>query len=48
MDIGAGSAVLSLFAAKAGARRVFAIEASNMATHARALIEANGYEDVVS
>jgi type I protein arginine methyltransferase len=43
MDVGAGSGILSLFAAQAGARKVYAIEASNMAESARALIEANGF-----
>lgn len=43
MDVGAGSGILSLFAAQAGARKVYAIEASNMAESARTLIDANGY-----
>ncbi len=43
MDVGAGSGILSLFAAQAGARKVYAVEASNMAESARALIEANGF-----
>lgn len=41
MDVGCGSGILSLFAAKAGARVVYAVEASNMATFARQLAESN-------
>ena len=43
MDVGAGSAILSLFAARAGAKKVYAIEASEAANNARILIAANGY-----
>ena len=38
VDVGAGSGVLSFFAAKAGAARVYAIEASSVAECARALV----------
>ncbi|KAL4857666.1 putative histone-arginine methyltransferase [Chlorella vulgaris] len=41
MDVGCGSGILSLFAAQAGARVVYAVEASDMAHHARALAAAN-------
>lgn len=41
MDVGAGSGILSLFAAQAGARRVYAVEASNMAHCARRLADGN-------
>jgi ribosomal protein L11 methylase PrmA len=41
MDVGAGSGILSLFAAKAGAAKVYAIEASNVALSARKLVEKN-------
>ncbi|KAL4520136.1 hypothetical protein Ndes2437B_g04546 [Nannochloris sp. 'desiccata'] len=41
MDVGCGSGILSLFAAKAGARVVYAVEASNMAQFARQLAETN-------
>ncbi|GIL86442.1 hypothetical protein Vretimale_11624 [Volvox reticuliferus] len=41
MDVGAGSGILSLFAAQAGASRVYAVEASGMARFARLLADAN-------
>ena len=41
VDVGAGSGILSFFAAMAGARRVYALEASDMAKHCRALAEGN-------
>jgi histone-arginine methyltransferase CARM1 len=47
MDVGAGSGILSLFAAQAGAAKVYAVEASNMATSARMLVEANGYGKII-
>ena len=47
MDVGCGSGILSLFAAQAGAKKVYAVEASNMAKHARELVEANGFEAVI-
>lgn len=47
MDVGCGSGILSLFAAQAGAKKVYAIEASNMAKHARTLIESNGFSHVI-
>ena len=47
LDVGAGSGILSLFAARAGARRVYAVEASNMAHIAKEVVAANGLGDVV-
>eukprot|EP00245_Coleochaete_scutata_P002345 TRINITY_DN13075_c0_g1_i1.p1 TRINITY_DN13075_c0_g1~~TRINITY_DN13075_c0_g1_i1.p1 ORF type:complete len:545 (-),score=104.08 TRINITY_DN13075_c0_g1_i1:696-2330(-) len=41
VDVGAGSGILSLFAAQAGAKHVYAIEASPMAEYAKKLIEGN-------
>ena len=38
MDVGAGSGVLSCFAALAGARRVYAVEASDMADHCARIV----------
>ena len=47
MDVGCGSGILSMFAARAGAKKVYAIEASNMAIHAKKLITHNGFGDVI-
>ena len=41
LDVGTGSGVLALFAARAGARKVYAVEATDMAKHARRLVHAN-------
>lgn len=41
LDVGAGSGILSFFAAQAGARKVYAVEASSMAQHAKTLVENN-------
>ena len=43
MDVGCGSGILSIFAAQAGARKVYACEASGAAEIARILIKANGF-----
>jgi hypothetical protein len=41
VDVGAGSGILSLFAAQAGAKHVYAVEASAMAEYARKLVAGN-------
>lgn len=48
MDVGTGSGILAVWAAQAGARRVYAIEYTDMARHARRVVAANGLEDVVT
>jgi histone-arginine methyltransferase CARM1 len=45
LDVGAGTGVLSFFALQAGARMVYAVEASNMAAHCAKLVQANKYSD---
>lgn len=47
LDVGAGSGILSFFAAHAGAAKVYAIEASNMAQYAKQLVESNHYQDKI-
>lgn len=48
MDIGCGTGILSLFAAKAGAKKVIALDASDMYKEATKIVALNGYEDVIS
>ena len=47
VEIGCGTGILSLFAARAGARRVIAIEETAIADVARRMFEVNGYADVI-
>ena len=47
LDVGTGSGILAIWAAKAGARKVYAVEATYMADHARTLCAANGVGDIV-
>lgn len=44
-DVGAGSGILSLFAARAGAARVHALEATSICAQSRQVAEANGFAD---
>ena len=47
MDVGSGSGILSIFAAQAGAKKVYAVEASNMAKTAKILIDHNNLGSVI-
>jgi len=48
LDIGTGSGVLAIAAARAGARHVFAVEASDIAEVAGRVFAANGMEDRIT
>lgn len=48
LDVGAGTGILSLFAASAGARHVYAVEASAMSKACERIIRCNGMEDQVT
>ena len=47
MDIGAGTGILSLFAKKAGAKKVFAVEASPLVDVLKEIVELNDEEGVI-
>jgi protein arginine N-methyltransferase 1 len=45
--VGTGSGILSIWAAQAGAAKVFAVEFTDIAHHARRLVESNGLSHIV-
>ncbi len=47
LDLGAGTGILSIFAAAAGARHVYAVERTSIADVARRMIEANGHTAII-
>ena len=47
LDVGAGSGILSVFAAQAGAARVYAVEETTIAVLAQELAAANGVAEIV-
>lgn len=47
LEIGCGTGILSIFAAKAGAGKVIAIEESKIADLAREMFEANAYSNII-
>lgn len=47
LDVGTGSGVLAIWAAQAGASKVYAVEYTDMASHAKNLIEGNGLSGIV-
>ena len=48
MDIGCGTGILSIFAARAGAKHVYAIEYAEIALFAREIIKRNGLQDKIT
>ncbi|CAH1400274.1 unnamed protein product [Nezara viridula] len=47
LDVGSGCGILSFFAVHAGARLVYAVEASSMAQHSKVLVSANNLQDKI-
>ncbi|KAF6257552.1 protein arginine N-methyltransferase [Scenedesmus sp. NREL 46B-D3] len=47
LDVGTGSGILAIFSAMAGARKVYAVEATDMAKHARTLVAHNKFDGVI-
>ena len=47
-DVGCGSGILSMFCAQAGAKKVYAIDASRIAKQAQKVISANGFDNVIT
>ncbi|GFU25159.1 protein arginine N-methyltransferase 6 [Trichonephila clavipes] len=47
LDVGAGTGILSLFCAQAGAKKVYAIEASAIAKQAEKVVVENGFSDKI-
>jgi predicted RNA methylase len=45
LDVGAGTGILSIFAANSGARKVYAVERTRVADVARRMIERNGHTE---
>ncbi|XP_045180883.2 protein arginine N-methyltransferase 6-like [Mercenaria mercenaria] len=48
LDVGAGTGILSLFAARSGARKVYAVEASDIANLCQEIVKVNKYERVLT
>ncbi|KAL6709026.1 Ribosomal protein arginine N-methyltransferase rmt3 [Coniothyrium glycines] len=48
LDVGCGTGILSLFCARAGAKKVFAVDNSGIAVRAKEIIAKNGYEDRIT
>ncbi|KAH0794572.1 protein arginine N-methyltransferase 1 [Histomonas meleagridis] len=47
LDVGCGTGILSLFAAKCGAKKVYAVEKSTIGNYAKKIIEKNGYSNQI-
>jgi len=47
LDVGCGTGILSMFAAKSGAKKVYGIEMSNIVQHAKKIVAANNLDNIV-
>ncbi|EKE38197.1 hypothetical protein ENUP19_0047G0126 [Entamoeba nuttalli] len=48
LDVGCGTGILSMFAARNGAKHVYAVEMSSVRKQAAEIIKLNGYENVIT
>ncbi len=48
LDIGCGTGILSMFAARAGAKKVIGVDNADIAYYARDIVKRNGYEDTIT
>jgi type I protein arginine methyltransferase len=48
LDVGCGTGILSMFAAQAGAKHVYAVDCSSIVDQARQIIELNGFADRIT
>mgnify|MGYP003671560297 FL=1 len=47
LDVGCGTAILSMFAAQAGAKKVFGIDCSDIIKQAKQIVKDNGFSETV-
>mmetsp|Transcript_7425 Transcript_7425/g.8397 ORF Transcript_7425/g.8397 Transcript_7425/m.8397 type:complete len:357 (+) Transcript_7425:22-1092(+) len=48
LDVGCGTGILCMFAAKAGAKKVIGVDCAGIITQARQIVKANGLDDVIT
>jgi len=48
LDVGCGTGILSMFAAKAGAKKVYSVDNSSIIAKARKNVKENGLEDIIT
>ncbi|DBA03498.1 TPA: hypothetical protein N0F65_011399 [Lagenidium giganteum] len=48
LDVGCGTGILSMFAAKAGAKHVYGVDCSGILTQAKEIVKANGFESQIT
>lgn len=48
LDVGCGTGILSMFAAKAGAKHVYGVDCASIVTQAKQIVKANGFESQIT